>query len=211
MILIVDPSPDSAASLAQPLRETGREVRISANASEALAELAGVDPKVVILDLSADTPALSLALNRRRIPVLLLSAESASRLPETAGPRGWKWMAKPAEPDALVMAVALLLRGGGFPPSVGGEEPTKPSRPTAQLVAETVVDLVACAILGGVLLWVKPESPWIQGGCVIGLLLLAGVRAADLVAVSKGLPPRGGPAAVIVALGSAWAARHGVA
>lgn len=220
MILIVDPSPESAAHLAQPLRETGREVRIAAGGPEALAELAGFTPQLVILDLAADSPALSNPLIRRGVPVLLVSSESSSRLPEAATPRGWKWMAKPVEPDALVMTVSLVLgrqpQGGqgSQAPNSGLQAPADPGeapRPTGQLVAETLVDLVACLILGGVLLWVKPESPWVQGGCVVGILLLAGVRAADLVAVSKGMPPRGGPAALLMAMGGAWAARHGVA
>ena len=69
--------------------------------------------------------------------------------------------------------------------------------------------MLALAILGAVLIVVRPESPWVQGGCVVGLLLLAGVRVADLVALSKGLPVRGGPSALVLALLGAASTRLG--
>lgn len=83
------------------------------------------------------------------------------------------------------------------------------TKSTAQVISETVVDVLALAILGAVLIVVRPTNPWVQGGCVVGLLLLAGVRVADLVALSKGLPTRGSVGALVLAIVGAAGTRLG--
>lgn len=78
-------------------------------------------------------------------------------------------------------------------------ERTVAVKSTAQTIAETVVDLAALSILGAALLMGKVSGQWLQGGAILGILLLAGVRVADILALSKGLPTRGGPGAIVVA------------
>ena len=205
MIHVIDDDSVAADAIARTLRETGREVRISTSVTDAIATLAAETPSAVVLDLvlGTDASALHAALVRRRIPVLLVSGAEPARLPEVADPRGWRWLAKPCEPDALVSAVASLVDTPERPSQSSitrrGDGSVTATKSTTQVVSETIVDLAALAILGAVLIVVRPSNPWVQGGCVVGLLLLAGVRVADLVALSRGLPLRGGPAALALA------------
>jgi len=76
-----------------------------------------------------------------------------------------------------------------------------------QIVAETVVDLAALGIIGAALLGGRITGDWQQIVAVFAILLLAGVRVNDLVALSRGLPSRGGPSAFVIAGASALAAR----
>ena len=215
MIHVIDDDSVAADAIARTLRETGREVRISTSVTDAIATLAAETPTCVVLDLvlGTDASALHAALVRRRIPVLLVSGAEPARLPEVADPRGWRWLAKPCEPDALVSAVASLVDTPERPSQSSitrrGDGSVTATKSTAQVVSETIVDLTALAILGAVLIVVRPSNPWVQGGCVVGLLLLAGVRVADLVALSRGLPLRGGPSAAVLALLGAAASRLG--
>lgn len=82
---------------------------------------------------------------------------------------------------------------------IAPDAPVSRPKSTAQTVAETLVDLAALSILGAALLTGKVSGQWLQGGAILGILLLAGVRVADIVALSKGLPSRGGPAALLLA------------
>lgn len=68
-----------------------------------------------------------------------------------------------------------------------------------QIIAETIVDLFAMGIIGAALLLRLITAEWLQACAIAAVLLLAGVRAADLVALSRGLPSRGGPAAILFA------------
>ena len=87
----------------------------------------------------------------------------------------------------------------GDTPSPIAQPERVPAKSTAQTIAETTVDLVALSILGAALLTGKVSGQWLQGGAILGILLLAGVRVADILALSKGLPPRGGPGALVLA------------
>jgi len=208
-ILVIEDDSAMAQTLARLLRETGYAADSVSTVAAALAEIAAEAPDAVVMDVALDTDAAPLhaALARRGTPVLLLSGVEAERLPEIARQRGWSYLAKPAEPDALVEAVGRLL---GRPSRVSSPDLSRtPLKSTAQLVSETIIDAIALAILGAVLLVVRPTSEWMQGGCIVGLLLLAGVRVADLAAVAKGLPTRGGPGAVVLGLLGAAAARIG--
>lgn len=218
MILVIDDNAAASDAIARTLRETGREVHIASTVPEALAALAADTPLCVVLDLvlGTDATALHTALTRRRLPVLLVSGVEPQRLPEVAEPRGWRWLAKPVEPDALVNAVTALVglstgehRASQSSIVRSADGAMTATKSTAQVISETVVDVLALAILGAVLLVVRPSNPWVQGGCIVALLLLAGVRAADLLALSKGLPVRGGPAALVLAMLGAANSRLG--
>jgi hypothetical protein len=81
------------------------------------------------------------------------------------------------------------------------------TKSTAQIIAETIVDLVAIAVIASLLWGRRVQSEWLQALLVVGLLLLAGVRVADLRALARGLPSQGGVAATLLA-SSAALARH---
>ena len=96
-------------------------------------------------------------------------------------------------------------------PVASTERPSVPApvrqKSTVQTITETIVDLAGLAILGAALLTGKVSGPYLQGGAIVGILLLAGVRVADIVAASKGIPPRGGPAAIVIGAVAAGLAR----
>ncbi len=77
-----------------------------------------------------------------------------------------------------------------------------------QVIAETIVDVLALVIIGAALLLERIHSEWLQGVAIAAMLLLAGVRVSDLVALSRGLPGRGGPSALVLAAAGALAARY---
>lgn len=218
-ILVIDDAADVRAELAATLRQIGHTCEEAGTVDAALHALASATPAAVVLDLVLDRDASSLhsALASRGLPVLLVSGTDPSRLPSVARDHGWSYLAKPWEPDALVAAVQRLLDGGRTSDVTGVQSAIRrdpdgrvtATKSTAQIVSETVIDVAALAILGAELLLVRPASEWIQGGCVVGLLLLAGVRVADLLALSRGLPTRGGPAALVLATLAAAASRLG--
>lgn len=209
-ILVVDDDANMRGELARLLRQTGHVTDEAGNVAEAFAALAAHDYAGVILDLSlgggVDPEPLREALSARGVPVLLVSGVEPSRLPEVATPRGWPYMAKPWEPDALLDRVDRMVRaratdatGARSAIVQGADGSMRVTKGVAQIVSETTIDAMVAATLAAELLYVRPASEWIQGGCVVGLLLLAGVRVADLVALSRGLPSRGGPGAVVLA------------
>lgn len=221
--LVIEDDVSAADSAVRVLREMGIAAEIAPTVDAGLVALAGGSPDIVLLDLvlDRDTTSLHEALTRRRVPVLLVSGHVPERdtLPSIARPRGWSWLAKPWEPEALREAVGRVMgRATGEHPA-GDVQSTLVRSPdgrvtatkgTAQIVSETVVDLGALAIIGTELIYVRPSSEWVQLLCVVGLLLLAGVRIADLLAVARGMPSRGGPAALALAgLGpvATWLAR----
>ena len=218
-ILLVDDDPAAAECAASVLRDTGREVVTAPTVAAALAILAAGTPLACILDLvlDADHTALHGALVARRIPVLLVSGVEPHKLPEIATPRGWPYLAKPFTADALVTAVSSLVDGATgrhstVPSSitVGADGSTKAVKATSATIAETIVDLAVVALLAGEVLYVKPSSPWVVGLCVVGALLVSGVRIVDILALARVTPPGpGGPAALLALLGAAARSRLG--
>lgn len=203
-ILVVDDEPAARLSLVVPLRESGHDVTEADTVAGALAALAGATPTACVLDLSLDSDAAPLhaALVARQVPTMLVSGREPATLPAVADPRGWSYLAKPVAHEALIAGVAALL-----PPPAPVERPAPESFGVRALA--TIIDGLALAILGGELFVVRPSSEWIQGACIAGILLLAGVRVADIVAAARGLPVRGGPGALVLAVGGALAARLG--
>lgn len=203
-ILVVDDDAAARLSLVSPLRESGHDVTEAATVAGALAALAGATPSACVLDLSLDADAAPLhaALTSRSVPTLLVSGRAPETLPAVADPRGWAYLAKPVAHEALLAGVSALL-----PAPAPVERPVAKS--LGEKLLETAIDALALAILGAVLLVVRPSSEWIQGLLIMGILLLAGVRIADTLAAMRGLPTRGGPGALVLALGGAIAARVG--
>lgn len=218
-ILVIDDAATVRAELVATLRQIGHTCDEAADVEAALFALASNAYAAVVLDLVLDRdPApLHAALALRGVPVLLVSGAEPTRLPTVARERGWSYLAKPWEPDALVAAVQRLIEGGRSSDVTGQQSAIRrdpdgtlrATKSTAQIVSETIIDVAALGVLAAELLIVRPASEWLQGGCVLGLLLLAGVRVADLVALSRGLPQRGGPAAVVLATLAAAASRLG--
>lgn len=214
-VLVIEDNAAARDELAATLASCGHTCEPAATVDGALLALASGEWDGCVLDLllDRDATALHAALASRRVPVLLVSGAEPSRLPAVAREHGWSWLAKPWEPDALVAAVTRLLEDGGRADISGTQSAirrdpdgtVRATKSTPQIISETVIDVVALAVLAAELLVVRPASEWIQGGCVAGILLLAGVRVADLVAISRGLPSRGGPAATLVALVTAAA------
>jgi CheY-like chemotaxis protein len=207
-ILVIDDDAAVRADLVTTLREIGHTCDEAATVDGALLALASGTYAAAVCDLKLDRDPSTLhaALGLRRLPVLLVSGAEPDRLPEIAARYGWAFLAKPWEPDALVAAVERLVRGSS--PDVSGArgEVAAPSKSGAQVLAETLVDLVVAGIIGAVLLIVRPDTV-VQVICIGILALLAGVRAADLAASIRGLPTRGGPSAIALATLSAGAAR----
>lgn len=203
-ILVVDDDPAARISLVSPLRESGHDVTEAATVAGALAALAGATPSACVLDLSLDSDAAPLhaALTSRSVPTLLVSGRAPETLPAVAGPRGWGYLAKPVAHEALLAGVSALLPAPAAPAAPAHES-------FGVRALATIIDGLALAILGGELFVVRPSSEWIQGACIAGILLLAGVRVADIVAAARGLPVRGGPGALVLAVGGALAARLG--
>ena len=203
-ILVVDDDAAARLSLVSPLRESGHDVTEADTVAGALAALAGATPTACVLDLSLDSDAAPLhaALASRSVPTLLVSGRAPETLPAVADPRGWSYLAKPVAHEALLAGIAAML-----PAPAPVERPA--TKTIGEKILETVIDALALAILGAMLLVVRPSSEWIQGLLIMGILLLAGVRIADTLAAMRGLPTRGGPGAIVLALGSAIAARVG--
>jgi len=97
------------------------------------------------------------------------------------------------------------------PPTTSPRTPrgATPPKPVVEVLAATAVDLAVIGVFGAALLGGRIADPWLQGVCLVGLLLLAGVRVADLRAAAQGLPTRGGPAALAIAGALALASRFG--
>ncbi len=202
-ILVVDDDAAARLSLVSPLRESGHDVTEADTVAGALAALAGATPTACVLDLSLDSDAAPLhaALTSRSVPTLLVSGRAPESLPAVADPRGWSYLAKPVAHEALIAGVSALL------PAPAVVEPPAAARLSHTLAF--LIDALAITILGVELFVVRPSSEWLQAACVVGILLLAGVRVADVVAAARGLPVRGGPGALVLAVGGALAARLG--
>lgn len=194
-VLVIEDDASLCATYARALTQDGHQVTSLPSVDAALAELAGSEPDCILLDylLDKDPSALHEAIQRRGIPVVLVSGVEVDHLKQTAEERGWGYLAKPFSQFALRSEMTRLTAQGASSMTVHvGKSP-------AQLVAETVVDLVALSIMGAVLIMRRVQSEWLQGLLVVGMLLLAGVRVADLTAIARGIPPRGGVTAFLVA------------
>jgi CheY-like chemotaxis protein len=205
-ILVIDDDPAARLSLVSPLRESGHDVSEAATVSAALAALASTTPTACVLDLSLDVDAspLHAALAARRVPTLLVSGRAPEKFTAVADPHGWSYLAKPVAHEALLASVSALLPA----PSDTASRDRTTQRSVLESLLATAVDVLAILTLRTVLLVLHPAE-WLQALCIMGILLLAGVRLAELGATLRGLPTRGGPGALVVALGSAFVARAG--
>ena len=216
--LLIEDDPSAADAATRLLREIGHATEVAPTVDAAFAALAGGEYDLVVLDLllDRDPAALHDALARRRVPVLVVSGREPERLPAVAKPRGWGWLAKPYEPDVFVTSVDRALGRATGEQRAAVSSITRDAdgraavaKSTAQIVSETAVDFAALGIMGAALLLGRVTHPILQGLLVVGILLLAGIRAADLIAISKGIPGRGGPGALLLALTGAALSRLG--
>lgn len=83
----------------------------SATVASALAALQRAAPDAVVLDLclDADRAPLHRRLEELGVPVVLVSGEQPEQLPTIARVNGWRFAAKPVEPEELVAKVTSAL------------------------------------------------------------------------------------------------------
>lgn len=201
-VMVIDDDAALVTGYTRLLTAEGHRVTSALTVSDALAELAATTPDLVLLDyhLDRDSQPLHDALARRGLPVILASGDAPDTLAATATARGWSYLAKPFSGVALRAEMARLVSDDA--PARRAPVATKS---TAQIFAETIVDLVAIAVIASLLWGRRVQSEWLQALLVVGLLLLAGVRVADLRALARGLPSQGGVAAVLLASSGAIA------
>lgn len=154
-VLLIDDQEAFTVPMAELLRQTGHTVTVAPTVAAALALLARRPlPSVVVLDLvlgEEDPQRLHDALARRGVPVLLLSGAEPERLATVAEEHGWRWAAKPVEPDAFLATLADLAEPTA--PSPASPPPPPPARPgvpvSVQLVDRLgdIVGVIALAYL----------------------------------------------------------------
>lgn len=198
-VLLVEDDPAVAAAHVKLLRLEGHDVATAGTVDAALLELASTEPDVVLLDLHLDRDSAQVqdALYRRGLPVIVVSGADAASIESIAASKGWRFMAKPFSGVAMRAEMARSLADARERDEPSAASPGGKS--TVQVVAETLVDLFALGIMGALLLLRRVQAEWLQALLVVGMLLLAGVRVADLRAFVRGMPTQGGVAAVAFA------------
>ena len=206
-VLLIEGDADAVTLYARMLTREGHQVTVAPTVDAALSELAGSEPDLVVMDrdLDRDATSLQVALVRRGVPVVLVSGSDSASLERVAGERGWSFLAKPFSGVALRAEMDRLLADH----APGARSPAALSKSTAQIIAETVVDLFALAIMGALLVLRRVQAEWLQALLVVGILLLCGVRVADLRALAKGIPPQGGVTALLLSGAVALARNFG--
>lgn len=128
-ILIIDDSAASLDALAALLRERGHEVDTAGSIADAAVALASAPHRyrAVVLDLVLDAPTAGLhrLLAERELPVVLVSGADPSALPEVAHSRGWSYLAKPVDGDALEAALQRAIASIAPPPAQPLPRPSK--------------------------------------------------------------------------------------
>ena len=208
-VLLIEDDPSSSHLYGTMLSRDGHQVVFAATVDAAMTELAGSQPDVVILDrnLDRDSSALHEAIVRRGLRVLLVSGSDRESLESAASEREWSFLAKPFSSTTLRAEMQRLLSDRR--PSLSGALHASAGKGTPQIIAETVVDLFALAIMGALLVLRRVQAEWLQALLVVGILLLCGVRVADLRALAKGLPTQGGVTALLLSGAVALARNFG--
>ena len=209
-VLLIEDDPFSSRLYATMLSRDGHQVATAATVDAAMTELAGSLPSVVVIDRNLDRDSASLhdALVRRGLRVLMVSGSDHENLESVAVERGWSFLAKPFSATALRAEISRLLSDRRSRPP-GASDSTASGKSTPQIIAETVVDLFALAIMGTLLVLHRVQAEWLQALLVVGILLLCGVRVADLRALAKGLPTQGGVTALLLSGAVALARNFG--
>lgn len=206
-VLLIEDEAEAVTLYTRMLTRDGHQVTVASTVDAALSELAGSEPDLVMMDrdLDRDASALHVALVRRGLPVVMVSGSDSESLEHTATERGWSFLAKPFSGVALRAEMDRLLADR----SRGSRSSTAIGKGTPQIIAETVVDLFALAIMGALLVMHRVQAEWLQALLVVGILLLCGVRVADLRALAKGIPPQGGVTALLLSGAVALARNFG--
>ncbi|MFD3437477.1 response regulator transcription factor [Streptomyces sp. NPDC058685] len=146
-VLVVDDEPDIRELLAQTLRLAGFDVDCAATGIEAMQQLGGRDPDLVVLDvLLPDLDGFEIARMMRRaghdMPVLFLTAPGAAD--RCTGPAGDadECVAKPFSLEDVVLRIRALLGRTrdrdaprpplGRPTALSGSPPPRPDGPSAE-------------------------------------------------------------------------------
>lgn len=116
-LLVVDDEPSTRVMLATVLQRFGGEVRTAASAVEALAVIDEFDPHLLVSDLAMPgTDGLALIARVRahrdavRLPAIALTALGRPEDRERSLAHGFQdFLAKPIEPDALLLAIQRTL------------------------------------------------------------------------------------------------------
>lgn len=112
-VLVIDDVDASRLALVTALAPHYTVTEASSVAT-ALAALTHTHPDAVVLDLclDADRQPLHDALDRLGLPVVLVSGAQPEQLPAVARTRGWRFAAKPVEPEELVAKVTSAMERG---------------------------------------------------------------------------------------------------
>lgn len=129
----------------------------SASVATALRSLRVNQFAAVVCDLCLDGDARPLhdELVDLRIPVVLVSGRDPEQLPAEAASRGWSYLAKPCDPDALVSMVrAVMARGARvsrvtpMPHNAPAIDPSASDRPTPVLAREEPASVPPVSSIG---------------------------------------------------------------
>ena len=117
----------------------------------------------VVCDLKMDAPSAPLhdVLSHHRMPVVLISGVESERLPETARRYGWRYIAKPCDPDALVSAVYAAISSAERASRESGERLTvAPSSSPAIIVqSPTSAPAIESAVRDGGVHYPRETTP----------------------------------------------------
>ncbi len=122
MVLVIEDEPQMRRFLRATLRAQGYQVIETATAREGLAQAAGRNPDVVLLDLGLpDADGLDVATELRRLgraPIIVLSARGQEQDKVTALDRGADdYLTKPFGVPELLARVRVALRRAALPPN----------------------------------------------------------------------------------------------
>jgi CheY-like chemotaxis protein len=109
-VLVIDDDSASRLALVHALAPYWT-ITEAASVASALSSLAITRYDAVVCDLKMDAPSEPLhdVLSHQGVPVVMVSGIEPERLPEATQRRGWRYLAKPCDPEALVSQVRAVM------------------------------------------------------------------------------------------------------
>jgi CheY-like chemotaxis protein len=109
-VLVIDDDSASRLALVHALAPYWT-ITEAASVASALSSLAITRYDAVVCDLRMDAPSEPLhdVLSHQGVPVVMVSGIEPERLPEATQRRGWRYLAKPCDPEALVSQVRAVM------------------------------------------------------------------------------------------------------